>query len=130
MYCKYCGRELASDERYCPACGAEQTSQANNEETTTIGATSEVVEPQPAKVWSILSKVGKILSIVSIATSWVPFFWGMVLGIPGIVLSCLGRKAKTEVAESNYRLGLKLSIAGIVISVVIYIVVMAVLMSA
>lgn len=118
MYCRHCGRELSQGTRYCPACGAEQTT---TEDPFTIGEKSEVVEPKPAKVWSIFSKIGKILGIVAIATSWIPYLIGLEIGIAGIVFSCLGKKARTDVANDNCRLGLKLSIAGIVVSFVVFI---------
>ncbi|MCH5156577.1 MAG: zinc-ribbon domain-containing protein [Clostridiales bacterium] len=119
MYCKYCGRELSQGSRYCPACGAEQTV---NEDPFTIGETSEIVEKKPARVWSILSKVGWIISIVAIATSWIPFLLGFELGIPGIVLCCLGRKAKTDVAYRHFRIGLIMSIVAMVVSIISYII--------
>ena len=120
MYCKKCGRELTSDTRYCPSCGAEVTAQQTYEDPFTTTVTLE--EKKPAKVWSIFSKIGKILGIVSIATSWIPFLIGLTVGIPGIVLSCLGRKAGTEVAQKNFKLGLILSIVGVVVSFFSYLI--------
>lgn len=119
MYCKHCGKELNQDARFCPACGAEQNTYDDPFTSTEV---NEVVEPKPARVWSIFSKIGRIMGIVAIATSWIPYLIGLTIGIAGIVFSCLGRKAKTDIAEDNYRLGLKLSIAGIVVSVVSFII--------
>ena len=125
MYCRNCGRELSKDSRYCPGCGAEQISQATYDDPFTTTVAPEIVEKKPAKVWSIFSKIGKIFGIVTISTCWIPV-WGMAialeLGIVGIVFCCLGRKAKTDVADSNYRTGLKLAIPGIIISIVVYVV--------
>lgn len=119
MYCKKCGTELHG-ERYCPVCGTEQVENVSNDPFTTT-TTAEVGGKQPAKVWSIFATVGKVLGIVSIATCWIPFLIGLVAGVPGIVFSCLGKKAQNDLALSKCRTGLKLSIAGLVISIFTYI---------
>ena len=119
MYCKKCGREINSDARYCPACGAEQTQERYDDSfTTTISLENE---KKPWKGWSIFSKIGWILSIVAIATSWVPVFIGLELGIPAIVFCCLGRKAMTDIANQHGKIGLVLSIVAIVVSIFSYI---------
>ena len=125
MYCKKCGRELSADARYCPGCGAEQT--AYDDPFTITEATE--VEKKPSKVWTVFSIIGKVLGIVAIATSWIPYLVGLEIGIAGIVFSCLGRKANTDATDHNCRLGLKLSIAGIVISVVVFIVYIAIIIA-
>lgn len=114
MYCKKCGKELKSTDHFCPVCGTEV-------EDTTTTVTPEVVEPKPAKVWSIFATVGKVLGIVSIATSILPVLLGVSIGIPGIVLSCLGKRANTDEAMRKCSLGLKLSIAGVIISFISYV---------
>ena len=119
MYCKKCGKELNSGDRYCPSCGTDQTGSVYDDPFTT--ATPEVSEPKPAKVWSIFATVGRILGIVSISTAILPILLGLSIGIPGIVLSCLGRRAKTPEADAKCSRGLKLSIVGVVISFVSYV---------
>ena len=126
MICKNCGKELNDDIRFCPVCGTEQIKEAPLEEPfTATEATAEVVEEPTSKKWTVFSKMGKIFGIIAfvlvfipginIATSW----W---LGIAGIVFSCLGRKAKTEQSEKNFKVGLALSIVALVLSVVILVV--------
>lgn len=120
MYCRNCGKELDEDARFCPNCGAEQESFA---QTETVYTTAAVVEDKPPRVWSVFSTIGKVLGIVCLATSLIPYinYFSFCFAIVGIVMSCLGRKAKTEEADKNCSLGLKLSIAATVISFVMMI---------
>ena len=122
MYCKNCGRELSGDARFCPHCGTEQ--QNVGQKFFTENGTTVSNEEKPAKVWKVFSVIGKILGIVGIATAFIPYlnFATVEIAIIGIVMSCLGRKAQTEEADKNCSLGLKLSIAALVVSVVLIIV--------
>ena len=132
MYCNKCGRELSDGARFCLSCGAEQqTEYRESTATETPEVNAEPIEEQkPAKVWTVFSTIGKILGIVAICICWIPMMYGVVLGVPGIVFSCLGRKAQTEQAEKNFKIGLTLSIIAIVFTIfsfIIYIIVVAVL---
>lgn len=118
MYCRNCGTKIDEDVKFCPNCGENLQSTAQEPSTST--GTPEVVEDKPAKVWTIFSQVGKILGIVCLATSLIPYinYISLEFAIAGIVFSCLGRKAKTEETDKNCSLGLKLSIAAVVVSFV------------
>lgn len=131
MYCRHCGKELNDEARFCPACGAKQfeespQSQGSMYDDSFTTATATEIEDKPAKCWSVFAKVGKILGIIAIAICWLPMY-GALAGVPGIVFSCLGRKAIDAEAISNRSLGLKLSIAGTVISVVWFIILVCIL---
>ena len=121
MYCKKCGKELNNDERYCPICGTEQDSQVTLNGDP-FDMPPQVEEKKPLRVWSIFSTIGKILGIVSLVVSWIPFGVGLELGIMGgifgIVFSCLGRKAQTDASRHNFKIGLILSIVAIVVSII------------
>ena len=123
MFCQNCGKELNEDAKFCPNCG--KRTQGDGEEPVaapaTVSAPAQPQEDKPLKVWSIFALVGKILGIVCLCASVIPWLnWASLVGaIPGIVLSCLGKKAKSEVADKNSDLGLKLSIAALVISFVL-----------
>ena len=126
MFCQNCGKELGEDAKFCPYCGA---STHGAEETPVVAPATGAapVQPQedkPPKVWSIFALVGKILGIVCLCASVIPYlnYFSFVGAIIGIVLSCLGRKAKNEVSDKNSGIGLKLSIAALVISFVLMIV--------
>lgn len=147
MYCKYCGKEIEEDVKFCPYCGKNLLEKAvedaqpleNGVETSaseqavahTPAAPVQAEEKKPPKVWTVFSKVSKILGIVCLSASWIPYF-GLVLaislGVPGIVFSCLGRKAKTEETDRNCRIGLTLCIIAIPVSIVLFIVEYALLL--
>ena len=134
MYCRKCGRALEADALFCPICGtavnnAGEQSLADELALTTTAvhealAARPAAEDKPLRVWTIFSIVGKILGIVCLITSIIPYlnYFSLGFGIVGIVMSCLGRKAKTEETDRNCRLGLKLSIAAVVLSAVMIIV--------
>lgn len=132
MFCYKCGKQIDDEVAFCPYCGArakgaEETSAAPSEPAAPPVYSAAPAQPQedkPLRVWSIFALVGKILGIVCLCASVIPWLnWASLVGaVPGIVLSCLGRKAKSEEADKNSSLGLKLSIAALVISFVLAIV--------
>lgn len=113
MFCTKCGKEISDDTKFCPQCGTPVASDPLN--------TVPAAEKKPAKVWTVFSVIGKILGIVCFATAFIPILNinSIELGIIGIVMSCLGRKALTEEADNNCRIGLKFSIAAVAVSVAI-----------
>lgn len=122
MYCKNCGKEIDNDAKFCPNCGtAAQQAPISTENSE---AACVVEEDKPPKVWTVFSKIGKILGIVCLATSLIPYLniFSLTFGIAGIVMSCLGRKAKTQETDNNCSLGLKLSIVAVAVSFVMIIV--------
>ena len=125
MYCKNCGAELDEDTNFCPKCGTsvERYEQWDYTTASTVKQTAEP-EEKPAKVWTVFSIIGKILGIVCLATSVIPYvnYASLSFAIAGIVMSCLGRKAQTEQTDNNCRIGLKLSIAAVVVSLVMIVV--------
>ena len=144
MFCKNCGKELEEGALFCPGCGtrvqddAQQPSSAA-EGTEAPAAPRPAPQPapqpeqeKPAKVWGVFALVGMIIGIVCLVASFIPYlnYFSLVFGIAGIVLSCLGRKAKTEEAIKRCNVGLGLSIAAVVISVVMIIVYTVVLFAA
>lgn len=143
MYCKHCGKELDENIRFCPACGTEQKVASQVDEEIVSEATAEQVapesvaaettaevaeEPKQPKVWRVFSIIGKVLGIVSISICWIPFMLGFSLGIPGIVFSCLGKKYHTPETDKNFKVGLTLSIIGLVGSLLSYIIYVIVVM--
>ena len=132
MYCYKCGKQVDDEVAFCPHCGAqakgtEAASSAPSEPATAPvynAAPAQPVEDKPPRVWSIFALIGKILGIVCLCASVIPYlnYFSFGFSIVGIVLSCLGRKAKNEAADKNSSLGLKLSIAALVISFVLMIV--------
>ena len=125
MYCKNCGKELDKNVRFCPNCGTfvQEDVQQPSTATVPVEATAGVVENKPPKVWTVFSIIGKVLGIVCLSTSLIPFinYLSFGFGIAGIVMSCLGRKAKTEATDKNCRIGLILSIVAVSVSFVLII---------
>ena len=122
MYCKNCGKEIGEEAKFCPNCGTSQNME--QQPFTATEASYEVVEDKPAKCWTVFSIVGKVLGIVCLSTSVIPYIniFSFCFAIAGIVMSCLGRRAQTEATDKNCSLGLKLSIAAVVVSFVMLIV--------
>lgn len=125
MYCRHCGKEISEDTVSCPACGARQfgetSSSSSSYEDPFSTTTSTEIKEKPAKCWYVFALIGKILGIVAVSLCWIPYPISMFLGIPGIVMSCLGRKAVGDGAEKNSRVGLILSIVGTAVSLFIFI---------
>lgn len=113
MICKVCGSKVEEGEKFCPNCGSEL------EEKVEVVEVKE--EEKPAKVWKVFAKVSKIVGIVAIATSICGISW-CTFSIIGVVFGILAGKAKDEEADEMRSLGIKLSVAGAIISFVLYIV--------
>lgn len=122
MFCRICGKEVADDVRFCPYCGADLSEQMTEEVVDAVEATSENDDNGP---WKVFALIGFILGIVSLAGSL--FFIGLTTGVPGIVFSILGKKSNNPDRQSQAAKGLKLSIWGLIVSVVVYIVFIVVL---
>ncbi|MCH5351108.1 MAG: zinc ribbon domain-containing protein [Clostridiales bacterium] len=125
MFCKNCGKEIDKESKFCAYCGAD-VRQKETEPSKTVSETAAAAAPadKPPKVWTVFSKVSKILGIVCLSTSIIPFlnYVSLALGIVGIVMSRLGLKAKTAATDKDCDLGFKLSIAAVVVSFIMVIV--------
>ena len=69
--------------------------------------------PVASEPGSAMAIAGFVLGIISIFTSWFPFF-GIIMPIVGIILSILGRKAVSKRVFAT--IGLVLSIIAVIIS--------------
>ena len=120
MYCKKCGKEVEEGSAFCPYCGADLRDQE-----------AEVIDADDASVsedngpWKVFALIGFILGIISLAGSIL--FIGLTTGVPGIVFSILGKKSSNPTRKSQAAKGLKMSIWGLILSVVVYIVFIVVL---
>jgi hypothetical protein len=68
-----------------------------------------------------LSLTGFILGIGAIVFSWV-FVFGLIVGVAGLILSILARKREPQAPNWMKLLGLILSIVGLAIGVIVFIV--------
>ena len=110
MYCKKCGKQVEDGSSFCPYCGADLKEQ----EVEVVEA--EEQKPQESRgPWKAFAIVGYVLGIVGFVTSF--FLIGLEFSVPGIVFSALGKKTSDENAKAKANKGLKLSIAGTIISI-------------
>ena len=70
---------------------------------------------EPRGPWRAFAYAGFSTGIVSLVLFWIPWV-GIFVGIPGIVLSALGRRSVIQHGKANTGLGL--SIAAVVLSVI------------
>ena len=114
MYCKYCGKEIADDAKFCPNCGA-----GINQETIqpVTQVNDEPSQQKPAKKdnvgFIICAILGLVLGILSIVLFWDRLII-ILICIPGIILSCIGIKSKTFKAAAI--IGLVFSIIGTIMA--------------
>lgn len=112
MYCKKCGKQVEDGSSFCPYCGADLREQ----EVEVVEANVESEKPQESRgPWKVFAIVGYVLGIVGFVTSF--FLIGLEFSVPGIVFSALGLKTTDEDAKAKAKKGLKLSIAGTIISI-------------
>lgn len=119
MFCTKCGQKVSDNANYCPRCGEKLIDKINLEENNY----GEIVISRGSsdKLWVVFGKISKILGIVAFALCWVPYFLGLILGLPAIVLGGLARrKTAYEETRRNASLGIGLAIPAVVISFIIF----------
>lgn len=116
IYCYNCGKELEDDAKVCPTCGAKIV----EEEVVEVVEATE--KPKTKKAFTVLGKIGYILSIVSMCIWWIPFVGIIALetGIIGIVFNTLGKK-DADLTEKCKK-GFVLSIVATALAFVSYII--------
>lgn len=120
MFCRNCGKENEDGARFCFDCGA-QLAPVEVTSTSFSDDSANVAETGP---WRVFAKIGRVFGIISISTFWLFGVFGWAFGVPGIILSALGKKS-----NANYdiaRSGLKLAIWGTVLGFLIYLAIIAV----
>ncbi len=125
IYCKECGKVNPDGTKFCVECGAplEVVAQAQPVvEPTTQEAKGE------AKCWKVFAKVGFILGIITIASSVTFIFsvFALVIGEPGLVFSILGMRTKDAGSHTKAKVGMILSIIGLVIGFIMYLIIIAI----
>ena len=115
-FCSNCGRELQAEEKFCPSCGTSVETENVVDEVNV----EEVKTPSVPKCFTIFAKLGYIFGLVSFIISFIPFvnILACELGPVGIVFSILGKKDPFMILKSKK--GLKLSIWGTVLGIVLY----------
>ena len=122
MYCKKCGKMVEDNSAFCPYCGADLRDQEEVDEAIEVAEATYTNEDDGP--WKVFALLGFILGIVSLAGAI--FTVGLYTGIPGIVLSALGKKSKDPDRQEKAAKGLKLSIVGLIVSIVVEIILVVV----
>ncbi len=94
-YCEHCGQQIDDSVQFCPNCGAQNTSCYSNIQ-------------QPVYDASVAPNGVNAMAIVGMALAGT--------GIPGIILSSIGRKRAAS-GQYRYPLG-PLATAGLVVSII------------
>jgi len=127
MFCKYCGKEVEQDVKFCPNCGAKlEEAEPAVEPTEVVSEAETTAENKPLKVWFVFGKVSKILSTVAISLCWIPYL-SFVLAIPAIVLGALSKKSQDPEIIGNFKGTLIKSIIAAAVSMTVYIIIVAVM---
>ncbi len=114
MYCHQCGKEIIEDSTFCQFCGAKLNPQKQEvvvQENYKSSSSIEKVEEGP---WRLMAAFGLALGIFSIC-SFFTIVFPVLCGIPGIVLSALGKRS--EINNSKATVGLVLSILGTILGI-------------
>ena len=129
MYCSHCGRAIRGDALFCPFCGTKTVFNEQKEKQVALEQEQsvELLEQENHNYqqttrrgpWAGFAKAGMILGIVSISTFFI-CFPSLICGIPGIVLSALGKKSAENRGKASS--GLVLSIVGFVLGYIMYII--------
>ena len=119
MYCTKCGTEVSESANYCPRCGEKLEEKISLEENR-IG---EIVYScgSTDKLWVVFGKLSKIFGIIALALCWLPYFLGLVFGLPAIVLGGMARrKSAYQKTRRNASVGIGLAIPAFIISSLVF----------
>lgn len=121
MFCRYCGKRLDENLKYCPFCGAEQA-----KETTSADVFDTPVQQNQNQPAAKKSEDGNTLAIAG-------FILAFFVPIAGIICSWLGLKKANEEGlpyGGLAKAGLIVSIVSIVLSVLSVIISVVIIIAA
>ena len=121
MKCSCCGQEITSKDRFCPNCGERvEIIEESKHVEPEIVQTDE--EKEPRGPWKAFAIAGLAIGIFSIIGCMIPYVNLNVIyvGQIGIALSALGLNSKVN--HQKAKTGLVLSIIGLAVAIVMYIV--------
>jgi hypothetical protein len=141
-FCSNCGAELTEGTAFCPNCGAGQVRTFGADEPVAVAAEPEVLPAEPvyqepvyqAPVYqpqaepAVLPTSAKILGLISMICgllSLVSCYVGFVYSIPALILSSIASKQAPGIPNGKARVGKITAIIGIVVSVICFIVYVA-----
>ena len=121
MYCRRCGKQLSEDSRFCPNCGERvEIIEESKHVEPEIVQTNE--EKEPRGPWKGFAIAGLAIGIFSIIGCMIPYvnLYVISFGEFGIALSAMGLRSKVN--HQKAKIGLTLSIIGLAVATVMYIV--------
>lgn len=125
MYCSKCGALLENNAKFCSKCGQkieEVEVEVVPEEQKVVFENKEEKGP-----WKVFAKLGNTFGILTFIFGFIPIlnYISMALSQFGIVFSALGKKSVNYRAKANS--GLIFSILGLVFSIIVYAIFVAIL---
>lgn len=146
-FCSNCGAELTEGTAFCPNCGAGQVRTFGADEPVTVAAEPEVLPAEPvyqepvyqepvdqAPVYqpqveaAVLPTSAKILGLISMIcglVSLVSCYVGFMYSIPALILANIASKKAPGIPNGKAKVGRITAIIGIVVSVICFIVYVA-----
>ena len=141
-FCSNCGAELTEGTAFCPNCGAGQVRTFGADEQVAVAAEPEVLPAEPvyqvpvyqAPVYqpqaepAVLPTSAKILGLISMICgllSLVSCYVGFAYSIPALILANIASKKAPGIPNGKAKVGKITAIIGIVISVICFIIYVA-----
>lgn len=141
-FCSNCGAELTEGTAFCPNCGAGQVRTFGADEPVAVAAEPEVLPAEPvyqepvyqAPVYqpqaepAVLPTSAKILGLISMIcglVSLVSCYVGFMYSIPALILANIASKKAPGIPNGKAKVGKITAIIGIVVSVICFIVYVA-----
>ena len=141
-FCSNCGAELTEGTAFCPNCGAGQVRTFGADEPVAVAAEPEVLPAEPvyqepvyqAPVYqpqaepAVLPTSAKILGLISMIcglVSLVSCYVGFAYSIPALILANIASKKAPGIPNGKAKVGKITAIIGIVVSVICFIVYVA-----
>lgn len=141
-FCSNCGAELTEGTAFCPNCGAGQVRTFGADEPVAVAAEPEVLPAEPvyqepvyqAPVYqpqtepAVLPTSAKILGLISMIcglVSLVSCYVGFAYSIPALILASIASKKAPGIPNGKAKVGKITAIIGIVVSVICFIVYVA-----
>lgn len=125
MYCRFCGKDLRSDDNFCPNCGAkvddnnstnDYSSNNYSNYNNQYNYQSNKYNIQLERSYANMATTSLILGILSFSLSILGFAFPIC--IPGIVMGAVVRnKVEDEKIRRKAAFGIVLSIAGLISSI-------------